>query len=95
MEDRTQTRHGAGMTRWASVALALVTLAAFALRLARLGDLGDLEFDEIVSLRYAMLPLADLVARLAGALFEHPPGYYVSLGAWLAMAEKVSHTRAI
>lgn len=57
---------------------------------------GDLEFDEIVSLRYAMLPPADLVvARLAGALFEHPPGYYVSLGAWLAMAEKVSHTRAI
>ena len=42
MEDRTQTRHGAGMTRWAGVALTLVTLAAFALRLARLGDLGDL-----------------------------------------------------
>lgn len=87
MDDRTANRHGAGMTRWAGPALALVTLAAFALRLARLGDLGDLEFDEIVSLRYAMLAPADLVSRLAGALFEHPPGYYVSLGAWLAFAE--------
>ena len=87
MDDRTQTHHDANMTRWADVALTLVTLAAFALRLARLDALGDLEFDEIVSLRYAMLPLADLVARLAGALFEHPPGYYVSLGAWLTLAE--------
>ena len=93
MDDRTQTRHGAVMTRWAG--LAVVTLAALALRIARLGDLGNLEFDEIVSLRYAMLPPADLVARLAGARFKHPPGYYVSLGAWLATAEKVSHTRAI
>ena len=87
MDDRTQTHHDANMTRWAAVALTLVTLAAFALRLARLDALGDLEFDEIVSLRYAMLPPADLVARLAGALFEHPPGYYVSLGAWLTLAE--------
>ena len=87
MDDRTQTRNSVNMTRWASVALAMLTLAAFALRLARLGDLGDLEFDEIVSLRYAMLAPADLVARLAGALFEHPPGYYVALGAWLALTE--------
>ena len=87
MDDRTTTRHGADTPRWADLAIAIITLAAFALRLARLADLGDLEFDEIVSLRYALLPPADLLPRLAGALFEHPPGYYLALGAWLALAE--------
>lgn len=83
--DGTMTRMIAALPPWVPVALA--TLGALALRLARLPALGDLEFDEIVSLRYALLPVADLVARLAGAQFEHPPGYYVTLGAWLAAAE--------
>jgi hypothetical protein len=66
--------------------LAALTLAALALRLLRLGSLGDLEFDEIVSVRYAALTPADLLPTLAGALFEHPPLYYLLLGAWLAAA---------
>jgi len=65
--------------------LALVLLG-FALRLLGLNGLGDLEFDEIVSVRYAALPPAELLPRLSGALFEHPPLYYLLLGWWRALA---------
>src|SRR5688500_15960503 len=71
--------------RAARTVLAL-TLLAWALRLWRLDALGDLEFDEIVSVRYAALPAGELLASLSGALFEHPPLYYLALGAWLEMA---------
>src|SRR5581483_8313584 len=70
--------------RVATVA-AIITLG-FALRLARLTHLGDLEFDEIVSVRYAALPPLDLLPRLAGALFEHPPAFYLALGGWRTAA---------
>ena len=68
-----------------SAALA-VTLVAFALRLWRIETLGDLEFDEIVSVRYAALAPSDLLSALSTALFEHPPLYYLTLGGWLALA---------
>ncbi|HEU5317417.1 MAG TPA: glycosyltransferase family 39 protein [Chloroflexota bacterium] len=70
----------------ATGALAAVTLLALALRLLRLGSLGDLEFDEIVSVRYAALPPGELLPTLAGALFEHPPVYYLLLGGWLGVS---------
>ena len=73
-------RHAAG--RWAL----LLTLLGLALRLIGLAHLGDLEFDEIVSVRYASVPPAELVPRLAAALFEHPPLFYVLLGWWRAFA---------
>jgi 4-amino-4-deoxy-L-arabinose transferase-like glycosyltransferase len=59
-----------------------IVLLGFALRLWRLAQLGDLEFDEIVSVRYAALPGPALVPLLAGALFEHPPAFYLALGWW-------------
>jgi len=62
--------------------VAAIILLGFALRLVRLTHLGDLEFDEIVSVRYASLPPQDLLPRLAGALFEHPPAFYLALGGW-------------
>src|SRR5687768_11561109 len=71
--------------RAARTVLAL-TLLAWALRLWRFDALGDLEFDEIVSIRYAALPPGELLATLSGALFEHPPLYYLALGAWLSLA---------
>lgn len=64
-----------------------IILIGFILRLIRITGLGDLEFDEIVSLRYAVLAPAALISQLAGALFEHPPGYYLALGAWVRLAE--------
>jgi 4-amino-4-deoxy-L-arabinose transferase-like glycosyltransferase len=66
--------------------LVAVILLGFALRLLRLPSLGDLEFDEIVSVRYAAMPAGALLPRLAGALFEHPPAFYVALGWWQALA---------
>lgn len=64
-----------------------IILVGFILRLTRITGLGDLEFDEIVSLRYASLAPAALISQIASALFEHPPGYYLALGAWLRLAE--------
>ncbi|NDE08340.1 MAG: hypothetical protein EBZ89_13265 [Chloroflexi bacterium] len=64
-----------------------IIVAGFILRLIRITGLGDLEFDEIVSLRYAVLAPAALISQLAGALFEHPPGYYLAIGAWVRLAE--------
>lgn len=61
-------------------------LLAFALRLLRLPQLGDLEFDEIVSVRYAALPADALLGQLAGAIFEHPPAFYLALGWWRQVA---------
>lgn len=69
--------------RWLAL---LVTLLAFALRLWRVERLGDLEFDEIVSVRYASLDAGELIASLSRALFEHPPLYYLILGGWLALS---------
>ncbi|MGI8424692.1 MAG: glycosyltransferase family 39 protein [Chloroflexota bacterium] len=79
----TPARTPASATTWTVLA---VTLLAFALRLWRLDALGDLEFDEIVSVRYASLAPANLLPALSGAVFEHPPLYYLTLGGWLALA---------
>ena len=69
----------------AVAAVLLATLVALGLRLLRLDVLGDLEFDEIVSMRYAALAPDQLLATLSGALFEHPPLYYLLLGGWLSI----------
>lgn len=66
----------------AEMGVAAIVLLGFTLRLWRLAHLGDLEFDEIVSVRYAALPGSELVPLLARALFEHPPAFYLALGAW-------------
>jgi hypothetical protein len=66
-------------------ALAL-TLLGFALRLLHLSTLGDLEFDEIVSVRYAALAPDELLRRLSAAVFEHPPLFYLLLGGWRGLA---------
>ncbi len=62
--------------------VAAIVLLGFTLRLWRLAHLGDLEFDEIVSVQYATLPGSTLLPLLAGALFEHPPAFYLALGWW-------------
>ncbi len=61
-------------------------LLAFALRVYRLHTLGDFDFDEVASVWYAGLPLSELLAALAGAIFEHPPLYYLLLKFWIAAA---------
>ena len=74
------------MRRWRpDPVIVLLTLAALALRLWNLPGLGDLEFDEIVSVRYAALSPAALIAKVAQAPFEHPPLFYLVLGAWQSL----------
>jgi uncharacterized membrane protein len=63
-----------------------IVLLAFGLRAYRLHGLGDFDFDEVASVWYAGLPLVEAVQRLSGAIFEHPPLYYVVLRAWMASA---------
>ncbi len=64
--------------RW----LALVTLAAFALRVWRLDGQG-LWSDESISLERALLPLGAMLAELP---VEHAPLYFVLLNLWLRVA---------
>lgn len=74
------------MRRWRpDPVIVLLTLAALALRLWNLPGLGDLEFDEIVSVRYAALSPTALIATVAQAPFEHPPLFYLVLGAWQSL----------
>ncbi len=74
------------MRRWRpDPVIVLLTLIALALRLWNLPGLGDLEFDEIVSTRYAVLSPTALIAKVAQAPFEHPPLFYLVLGAWQSL----------
>jgi hypothetical protein len=61
--------------------LVLVLLAAFALRLVRLGA-ESLWYDETVSVYLAGNPIPELIRHTAGDI--HPPGYYLLLRSWLA-----------
>jgi hypothetical protein len=70
----------------ALLAPAGMVLLAFALRAYRLHTLGDFDFDEVASVWYAGLPLNQMLAALAGAIFEHPPLYYLLLKLWIAAA---------
>lgn len=81
-------RRGAAPARSgrALLAPAGVALLAFALRVYRLHTLGDFDFDEVASIWYAGLPLGEMLAALAGAIFEHPPLYYLLLKLWIAAA---------
>ena len=64
--------------------LALVTAAAFGLRVIGIGNLGDLDFDEQASFFIGSMPPGEMVAYLVRAPFEHPPAYYLLLHVWLA-----------
>jgi 4-amino-4-deoxy-L-arabinose transferase-like glycosyltransferase len=70
---------GAHSTGWFRLALVAILLAAFALRLYRLG--GDsLWYDETFSAYLARQAVPDLIAHTGRDI--HPPGYYLILHAW-------------
>lgn len=62
----------------------LAVLVAFALRLVWL-ETPQLNGDEAFAVLFARQPVADLVAHLR-AQEAHPPGYYLSLKAWMLVA---------
>ncbi len=66
-----------------SALILLIVLAGFALRLYRLGA-DSLWYDETVSTALAGSPLPELIRHTAGDI--HPPGYYLLLRGWLALA---------
>ncbi len=59
------------------------TLLALVLRVWRIDQLGQFDFDEVASVWYAKMNLADTISAIAAAPFEHPPGYYIALGYWI------------
>jgi len=83
---RTRTAH------W-RVALVVILMAAFALRLFRLGA-QSLWYDETVSVFLAGEPFADLIAHTAGDI--HPPAYYLLLKGWLLLSGyRTGHAAAV
>ncbi|MDH7484836.1 MAG: glycosyltransferase family 39 protein [Anaerolineae bacterium] len=72
-------RHAAARSR---LILLLILLAAFGLRLHRLGA-QSLWYDETVSVHLAGKPVPALIAHTAGDI--HPPGYYLLLRGWLLL----------
>lgn len=70
----------ASLERWL---LSLILLAAFALRLVRLGT-GSLWYDETVSVYLAGQSAAALIGHTARDI--HPPLYYLLLRGWLLLA---------
>ncbi|MAG35281.1 MAG: hypothetical protein CL878_03400 [Dehalococcoidia bacterium] len=83
------------MRRWRpDPVIVLLTLIALILRLWNLPGLGDLEFDEIVSARYAVLSPTVLIAKVAQAPFEHPPLFYLVLGFWQSLFRDLVDVRA-
>jgi hypothetical protein len=69
-----------GKRRWI---LPLLVLAAFSLRVYRLGAL-EFVFDEAISANIAELGWQGVLAHLRSEPFEHPPVYYLSLTPWLS-----------
>ncbi|RMF03659.1 MAG: hypothetical protein D6768_05365 [Chloroflexi bacterium] len=63
------------------IAMLLILLAGFALRMVNLGR-QSLWYDETVSAFLARLPVTELVAHTARDI--HPPGYYLLLHFWAA-----------
>jgi len=70
-------------TRRQRLAVAVMALAAFALRLMHLGQ-QSLWYDETVSVYLAGQPAAALIAHTARDI--HPPLYYLLLRGWLLLA---------
>lgn len=64
-------------------AIGAATLAALALRLWGIGDLGDLDFDEQASFFIGSMPPAEMLAYLLRQPFEHPPLFYLLFHLWL------------
>jgi len=63
---------------WVGVA---VLLGAF-LRVWRIDQLGEFDFDEVASVWYARQGAGEIFTSIAEAPFEHPPLYYVLLHYW-------------
>ena len=63
---------------WVAIAVVLGTF----LRVWRIDQLGEFDFDEVASVWYARQEPAEIFAAIAGAPFEHPPLYYVLLHWW-------------
>ena len=64
------------------VVLVILMVAGAILRAFRLDVLGDFDFDEVAAIWYARSNPVDIVAAIATAPFEHPPGYYIGLHYW-------------
>jgi len=61
------------------------TLMALVLRVWRIDQLGQFDFDEVASVWYAKMNLVDTISAISAAPFEHPPAYYIALGYWIAV----------
>jgi uncharacterized membrane protein len=81
----------AAMSARHRVTLLLMILAAFALRLYRLGA-QSLWYDETVSAVLASKSLPALVMHTAGDI--HPPGYYVLLHLWMRLVGSSEYSLA-
>lgn len=66
--------------------LLAATVAAFALRIAGIGDKSGLDWDEAFSAALASLPPTEIVRYSLEAIQEHPPLFYVVLHWWMAFA---------
>ena len=80
---RGEGRQGRGGL-WLRLLLLGGLLLAFGLRLHRLGA-ESLWYDETVSVYLARLPVLQMLAHTAGDI--HPPGYYLLLHGWQAVAQ--------
>ncbi len=65
-------------TWWVAFAVVLGTF----LRVWRIDQMGEFDFDEVASVWYARQDPGEIIAAIAGAPFEHPPLYYVLLHYW-------------
>ena len=77
-------RRGAAALMTPRIALLTLIVGGAALRVFRLAELGDFDFDEVASIWYARSDPGDIFSTIAGAPFEHPPFYYVALHYWIS-----------
>ena len=63
---------------WVAAAVLLGTF----LRVWRIDQLGEFDFDEVASVWYARQGAGEIFEAIAAAPFEHPPLYYVLLHYW-------------
>ena len=87
-------------TRLATPQAALVGLIVLGavLRLLRLDQLGDFDFDEVAAIWYARNEPGDILATIARAPFEHPPLYYIALhywSSWFGEAEPIARAFSV
>ena len=79
-------------------ALAALIVLGAVLRLLRLDQLGDFDFDEVAAIWYARSEPGDILATIARAPFEHPPLYYIALhywSSWFGEAEPIARAFSV